>query len=57
MPGGFLRALWCSGSLDSARELLSFVGSFAAVRPNSLTAGFPYRGWAFEGFPYGTDLA
>ena len=57
MPGGFRRALWGSGSLDSARGLRSFVGSFAAVRPNSLTAGFPSRGWAFEGFPYGTVLA
>lgn len=57
MPGGFRRALWGSGSLDSARGLRSFVGSFAAVRPDSLTAGFPSRGWAFAGFPYGTVLA
>ena len=57
MPGGFRRALWGSGIPDSGRGLRAFVGSFAAVRPDSLTAGFPSREWAFEGFPYGTDLA
>ena len=57
MPGGFRRALWGSGSLDSARGLRCFVGSFAAVRPDSLTAGFTSRGWAYKGFHYGTVLA